>query len=241
MRSYIPRSWILVTGLAVMLGVVGCGGSTTPVGPTSSDSSGSGGSGDSGSAGGGASGGGTGHLVIGVTDSPFSDAKAVLVTFDGISIHTAGQGWQTVAFAGGATERTCDLKKLQGPTDVLGSGSLPAGHYTQIRLHVSSATIHFDNASASAAACAPSITVPGTRFTQVRVPSGEVILNREFTLNAGGTMTMVLDFDGDKSIRQQGGGNGSNGNGNGNGGGTSAPEDGRYSLQPVVSIVSVTP
>ena len=56
---------------------------------------------------------------------------------------------------------------------------------------------------------------------------------------------MVLDFDGDKSIRQQKGGGNGNGNGNGNGGngsggGTSAPENGSYSLQPVVAIVSVT-
>jgi uncharacterized protein DUF4382 len=250
MRLHIPRSWVLLIAIAIALGTFGCGGSNTPVGPTSSESSGSGGSGSSGnSVGSGSTNGGSGHLMIGITDSPFSDAKAVLITFDGISVHTSGQGWQTIGFANGATERTCDLKKLQGPTDVLGSTSLPAGHYTQIRLQVRSATIHFDNASNSATACAPSITVPGTRFANVRVPSGEVILNREFTIDAGGTVTMVLDFDGDKSIRQQGGGgngngNGNggngNGNGNGNGGGTSAPEDGSYSLQPVVSIVSVT-
>jgi hypothetical protein len=244
MRLHIPRSWILPTAIVIAVGTFGCGGSNTPVGPTSTESSGSGGSGSGGgNSVGSGSANGSGHLTIGLTDSPFSDAKAVLITFDGISVHTSGQGWQTMSFANGATERTCDLKKLQGPTDVLGSDVLPAGHYTQIRLHVKSATIHFDNASNSATACAPSITVPGTRFANVRVPSGEVILNREFMLNAGGTMTMVLDFDGDKSIRQQGGGgngNGNGGNGNGNGGGTSAPENGSYSMQPVVSIVSVT-
>jgi len=247
MRPDIARSWILLAAIVAALGTFGCGDSTTPSGPTSTQSSGSDGSGtDGGNSGGsGSPNGGSGHLMIKLTDSPFSDAKAVLITFDGISVHRSGQGWETVDFANGATERTCDLKKLQGPTDVLGSASLPAGHYTQIRLQVKSATIHFDNASTLATACAPSITVPGTRFAKVKVPSGEVKLNREFTLDAGGTVTMVLDFDGDKSIRQQGGngngnGNGGNGNGNGSGGGTSAPENGSYSLQPVVAIVSVT-
>ena len=86
---------------------------------TGSDGSGSGGGNSGGS---GSTNGGSGHLMIELTDSPFSDAKAVLITFDSISVHRSGQGWETVDFANGATERTCDLKKLQGPTDVLGSG-----------------------------------------------------------------------------------------------------------------------
>jgi Domain of unknown function (DUF4382) len=246
MRLHIARSWIVIPAIVAALGAFGCGGSKTPVGPSTGESSGSGGSGSGGnnSGGSGSTSSGSGQLTIGITDTPFSDAKAVLITFDSISVHRSGQGWETVAFANGATERTCDLKKLQGPTDVLGSDLLPAGHYTQVRLQVKAATIHFDNASTSTTACAPSITVPGTQFANVKVASGEVKLNREFTLDAGATVTMVLDFDGDKSIRQQGGGgNGGgngNGNGNGNGGGTSAPENGSYSLQPVVSIVSVT-
>ena len=48
------------------------------------------------------------------------------------------------------------------------------------------------------------------------VPSGEVKLNREFTLAAGGSVNILLDFDGDKSIHQQG--NSKN-----------PPEDRRYS------------
>lgn len=230
----ITRSWTAIAALAIVAGAFGCGDSNNPAGPTSGGSANTGGSGGSGGSGGGNA-TGTGRLTVRITDSPFSEAMAVLVTFDGISAHRAEAGWEDIAFANGETERTCDLKKLEGPSDVLGSDALPAGHYTQIRLRVKSATIHFDNESASATPCAPSITVPGTQFTSVRVPSGEVKLNRQFTLDPGGVVQMVLDFDGDKSIRRQGGG----GNGNGpNSGG--APEDGRYSLQPVVSIVSVT-
>lgn len=225
------RSWMAIAVLVVASGTFGCADSTSPAGPSDGPAA----SGGSSGSGGGGTTSGSGRLTVGITDTPFADAKAVLITFDNISVHRSGAGWEDVEFANAETERTCDLKKLEGPTDVLGSEMLPAGHYTQIRLNVKKATIHFDNESTSTTACAPSITVLGTQFTEVQVSSGEVKLNREFTLDPGAVVNMLLDFDGDKSIRQQGGG----GRGNG-GGGTSAPEDGSYSLQPVVSIISVS-
>ena len=100
---------------------------------------------------------GTGQLTVGITDSPFSDALAVLITFSEVSVHRSGGGWESIAFAGGALSRTCDLKELQGPADILGVSSLPAGHYTQIRLTVRSATIYFANASVSVTPCATAI------------------------------------------------------------------------------------
>jgi hypothetical protein len=223
------RSWMAVAVFVAGAAAFGCADSNSPVGPST------GGSGDSGSGsgGGGTVASGSGRLTIELTDTPFADATAVLITFDNISVHRSGGTWEDIDFGNGETERTCDLKKLEGPIDVLGSAMLPAGHYTQIRLNVKSATIHFDNPSASLTACAPSITVPGTQFTTVQVPSGEVKLNREFTLAADAVVNMLLDFDGDQSIRQQGGGRGG-------GAGVSAPEEGRYSLQPVVSILSVS-
>ena len=59
------------------------------------------------------------------------------------------------------------------------------------------------------------------------IPSGELKLNREFDLTASGGTTILLDFDGDRSVKLTG-----NGNGRGNGGG-------RYMMTPVVGIVSV--
>ncbi len=168
-----------------------------------------------------------GSLAINLTDSPFTDAKALLVTFSEVSVHHADvDSWEIIPFAGTASSRTCDLKKLNGPTDVLGVGSLPAGHYTQVRLVVSSAALYFDNAS-SGPACAPSIPAPAGTNAPVTIPSGEVKLNNEFTVASGGT-TMLLDFDGDQSVRQTGGGNG-----RGNGGGP------QYLMTPVIRIVSV--
>src|SRR5438067_11462216 len=109
-------------------------------------------------------------------------------------VHRAdGAAWQTMPFASGVGTRTCDLKKLQGQTDVLGVGPLAADH-TQVRLVVSSANIYFDNAS-SGPACAPTIAAPAGKSAPVDVPSGEVKLNHEFTITASAT-TMLLDFDG---------------------------------------------
>ena len=162
------------------------------------------------------------NLTVMLKDSPYSDAKALLVTFSDVSAHVAGSasdsGWTTLPFAGGATSRTCDLKKLVTAQDVLGTGSLAAGHYTQIRLTVSNAILYFDNAS-TGAACAPAIAAPAGQSVQVGVPSGEVKLNREFDVSSSGATTILVDFDGDQSVRQTGAG--------------------AYLMTPVISVVSV--
>ena len=103
-------------------------------------------------------------------------------------------------------------------TDVLGTGPLSPGHYTMLRLVVSRATMYFDN-PASGPACAPSIAAPAGRNAAVDIPSGEVRLNREFDLTASNATTILLDFNGDQSIRQTG--------------------NGQYMMAPVIAIVSV--
>jgi hypothetical protein len=131
-------------------------------------------------------------------------------------------GWESSRFQR-PVALTCDRKKP-------GSLALPArgadfGHYTQIRLNVSSATI-FKNArtrhcfrAATALELAPN-SDPDLQFHDVIVPSGEIKLNREFDLAAGGTTVIELDFDGDKSITQTG--------------------NGKYMMKPVIGIISVT-
>jgi len=161
---------------------------------------------------------GNATLHVMLTDSPFSDAKALLVTFSEVSAHASGGDFMRLPFASGASSRTCDLKKLTGAQDILGTGPLPAGHYTQLRLVVSSAAIYFDNA-ASGAACAPSIAAPAGRSASVDIPSGELKLNREFDLTSSGATTILLDFDGDRSVRETG--------------------NGRFMMTPVIAIVSV--
>jgi hypothetical protein len=232
---------MIALSLVLATGTAACSGNGSPTAPGANDTGTSGSSGGSGSSGP-SSQGGSASFAIHLTDSPFSDAKALLVTFNAVSVHRAeGDSWQTVPFVSGS-ERTCDLKKLNGPTDVLGVGSLPVGKYTQVRLMVSSAKIYFGAAS-SGAACAPSIAPPDPNGVTVDIPSGEVKLNHEFTLTSGGS-TMLLDFDGDQSVRQTGSGNnsGSGGNGNGQGKGNSgqAGSNTKYMMSPVIRVVSVS-
>jgi hypothetical protein len=161
-----------------------------------------------------------GTLTLMLKDSPYSDAKSLLVTFSDVSAHRADQadsGWTRLPFADGATSRTCDLKKLQTAQDILGTGPLAAGHYTMVRLTVSSASLYFENAAAGNA-CAASIAAPAGRSAAVEIPSGEVKLNREFDI-ASTAMTMLVDFDGDKSVRETG--------------------NGRFMMSPVIGVVSV--
>jgi hypothetical protein len=162
-----------------------------------------------------------------ITDSPFSDAKSVLVTISELQVHREDAEWQTIPFPDDAAtpaieaERTCDLKKLQGPVDILGGGLLTAGHYTQIRLVVKKAVIYFDVAPDPAAPACTAVepVLTSTNMANVTIPSGEVKLNRGFDLATDGTTTITLDFDGDKSIRQTG--------------------TGTYMMSPVIAIKQV--
>ena len=54
----------------------------------------------------------TSTLTVMLTDTPFADATAVLVTFSDVSAHRSG-GSSPLTFAGGASSRTCDLKRLK--------------------------------------------------------------------------------------------------------------------------------
>jgi hypothetical protein len=160
-----------------------------------------------------------GNFSLRLRDTPFTDAKAVLVTFSSVRAHRSDSDWTTVPFISAATNRTCDLKKLETSEDILGTAVLPAGHYTQVRLVVQSATLYFDNTSVGSA-CASSIPPPTGASAPLEIPSGEVKLNREFDVTSSSTMTMLLDFDGNRSIHQTG--------------------NGRYMMSPVITILSVS-
>jgi hypothetical protein len=157
-------------------------------------------------------------LNVVLKDAPFNGAKALLVTFSEVTAHSSGSSDFKLSFAGGAATRTCDLMKLTSAQDVLGTGPLDSGHYTQIRLVVTSATLYFDNAS-SGAACAPAIATPAGAMAPVVIPSGEIKLNREFDVTSSGATTILVDFDGDKSVKATG--------------------SGQFMMAPVVTIVSV--
>lgn len=159
-----------------------------------------------------------GNFTMMMRDSPYADAKAVLVTFSSVEVHRTGGPPTTLSFAGGASSRTCDLKKLESQQDLIGTASLDPGQYTMVRLIVSSATIYHDNPS-QGSACAPAIAPPAGQSDPMEIPSGEVRLNRTFDVQASGATTMVVDFDGEHSIHATG--------------------LGRFLMTPVIAVVSV--
>lgn len=180
-----------------MAGAIGCGGS--PSGPS-----------------------GSGSLRVMLKDSPFHDASAVLVTFNEVSVHQdTDADFTPLKFAADATSRTCDLLRLQKDSaqDVLGIGTLDAGHYTQVRLSVAEAKLYL-GAPSTGDACGPGLIPPAGTPNPLTIPSGEVKLNREFDVPEGGTTLMSLDFDGDHSIIQTG--------------------NGSYMMKPVIAVVSVS-
>jgi hypothetical protein len=152
-----------------------------------------------------------------IKDSPFQDAKALLITFNQVSVHksdTPDGEWIKI---GDGVERTCDLKHLESVNDLLATGPLGSGHYTQIRLQVSKAVVYF-NEESGGPACQPTTTTNALHF-DVTIPSGEVKLNRQFEITEGGTTTITVDFDGEKSVHLL--------------------PSGGYMMSPVISVVSV--
>lgn len=160
----------------------------------------------------------TGSLTVNLKDGPYADAKAMLVTFSGVSAHHADAEWQPLKFAGEVTMLTCDLKKLVNVFDLLGTGQILAGHYTQLRVVVESAAL-YSSPTPDGPACAATMTPPDGLIGNVEIPSGEVKLNRQFTIPEAGATKILLDFDGDRSVNATG--------------------NGQFRMTPVITIVSV--
>jgi len=158
-------------------------------------------------------------FTVRIQDSPFSDAQAVLVTFSELSAHRSSEGdFKRIPFPSDSPTRTCDLKRLNGVQDILGAGALAEGHYTQIRVTVSTATIYFD-APSTGSPCAATIAAPSGASAPLEIPSSEVKINHEFDVSSSdmATTTLTLDFEGEASIHETG--------------------NGSFMMSPVISVV----
>ncbi len=229
-------STVVAAALGLSLAAAGCGDSSSSLGGPTAVASAGASSGSGASSGGSAGTSGSGRVTIQMTDSPYGDASAVLVEISEVSVHSSGGGWQSVPMEMDGTI-TCDLKKLEGPVDIVGDGVFEAGHYTGMRLTVDAGAIFFGDAVAGGDACVPTADVvePADPKGTVVVPSGVIHINRQFTVPDGGVVTILLDFDGDASIREI------NENAACNGNKKTCEEEsvGTYRLSPVISVVSV--
>ena len=174
-----------------------------------------------GGSGGGAVDGGTGTLGVSMTDTPSCGFDAVNVTVHKVRVHQSSSASDTDA---GWTDITLNpagkidlLSLTNGVLFNLGETTLPAGHYTQLRLVLDPNT---------GAGLVNSVVPTGNGGIEVAlvtpsaVQSGIKLVN-EFDVAAGQRVDLLLDFDACKSIVTRG--------------------NGTYALKPVIKIIPFVP
>ncbi len=135
--------------------------------------------------------GAQGRVVFSVTDAAASatveDATEILVTIDKLEVHSSASGWVTLS----TQVKQYELLELKasGASALLADANLAAGTYEQIRLHVSKVEV----------------TVDG-EVQEAKLPSNSLKIVGNFTVVAGETTTLSLDFEADKSLHRTGNG-----------------------------------
>ena len=123
-------------------------------------------------------------VEIRATDAPPEGVTKILITAGQIQVQQSGaadeSGWHTVV--PGPVE--FDLVAITGVEEVLGSRELAPGRYGQIRLDIQSVEVTMEDGA----------------VLQARVPSRRLKVVGGFTLEAGETTILTLDFDADKSV-----------------------------------------
>lgn len=176
-----------------------------------------GGEGHGGRGGGGNAGAaGTGQVTVSLTDAPACGFSAVNITVTKVRIHASSSagdgdsGWTELPLS--PPKRVNLLELTNGVLETLARASLAPGQYTQIRLVL----------QASAAGTAINSVVPRGGVEQVLdTPSGiesGIKLVSSFTVAAGQTADVVLDFDACKSVVRRG--------------------NGTYLLKPVIRVIA---
>jgi hypothetical protein len=169
--------------------------------------------------GGGGSSGGDGALRVALTDAPSCGYDHVWVTVEKVRVH---QSSGAADAEGGWTElnvspaRRIDLLELtNGVLEELGTVSLPAGSYSQVRLVLAS------NGTTGTSTIANAVQPTGGAVLPLATPSGQqsgLKLQAHFDVATGQTADLVLDFDACKSVVKAG-------------------NSGNYNLKPVIAVV----
>lgn len=145
----------------------------------------------------------TGTFNVRLTDAPAS-FDAVNITFSEVSVIQSGGDPIIVS----DLVQTLDLIEWSnGSSTPLGSIELEAGTYNQIRLIIDTATVTIDGV-----------------VSAVKVPSGAqtgLKLTHQFTMEAGSTYDLMIDFDASRSIVS-----------------TGSPSDPSYLLKPTIRLVA---
>jgi len=127
-----------------------------------------------------------GTLNVRITDSPAA-FDAVNITFSEISVNQSGGSDIVVS---DSTQTINLIEWSNGLSTPLGSIELEAGKYNQIRLLIDSASVTIDGVVSD-------VTVPSGAQTGLK-------LTHQFTLEAGSTYDLMIDFDASRSIVSHG-------------------------------------
>jgi hypothetical protein len=150
---------------------------------------------------GGGSGSSASRLQLFITDAPIA-ADAINVKISTIEVHSEADGWKTVKqFAD--TDPAINLLDFQAKNDfdndpstlanyLLLDTPLTPGHYTMVRLHVTSVEVVIDGVPHP-------VDLSNIEQTGIK-------LNREFDVAQGNAVALLLDFNGKESIVETGGG-----------------------------------
>jgi len=169
--------------------------------------------------GGGSIGGGTGTLGVSLTDAPACGFKEVNVTVAKVRVHQSStvsdksKGWEEITLNLAQKINLLDLNN--GVLLNLGETTLPAGHYTQLRLVLETNLATIPPSFANSV-----VPVGGTDEIALDTPSAVqsgIKLINEFNVAAGQRVDLVLDFNACKSIVKRG--------------------NGTYGLKPVIKVV----
>jgi hypothetical protein len=135
----------------------------------------------------------TGSVEVRVTD-PGADSAitSANITASAVEIHRASDGEEGEWIPLNITMPTFDLIELKegGLEEILASGNVSAGKYTQIRMSIEKVEV----------------TIGEGEPQEATLPSGELKFVRPFEVSEGETTVLTLDFDAEKSVTITGAG-----------------------------------
>jgi hypothetical protein len=166
--------------------------------------------------------GASGTLGVSLTDAPACGFDEVNVTVTKVRVHQGGtasdsaSGWSEITLNPARKINLLDL--TNGVLEYLGETTLPAGHYTQVRLLLApnnaSSPVSNSVALSSASGTEIALITPSAVQTGIKLVHG-------FDVAAGQRTDLVLDFDACKSVVALG--------------------NGGFLLKPVIKVIPTDP
>lgn len=160
--------------------------------------------------------GGSGTASFGVTDAPSCSAQFTRVDVSVIGVSAVGPDGATHTLNLPAPQDVNLLDEVNGASVNLGPITVPAGTYTQVRLLLAS------NPNGSSATPVNYVTTSSGNTYPLTTPSGQQSgykVNGDFTVSAGNTVDVTLDFNACRSV-------------------VTAGNSGQYLLKPVITATT---